>query len=159
MKLNLIDENEIIIYLNKYYILDINFKDKDELEDYFRCLFLNLKKNYNISFNGYYLISVYVDNFYGCVISLEKEDFEYYDSFTNQIDMRISVIDTFFLYEIDDPYNFKNFDNLEIYSYKNKFYLKNESNDFNTMSTIIEHSNIIYENTEDIVYKSTLITI
>ncbi|MBQ9181940.1 MAG: hypothetical protein IJ134_04840 [Bacilli bacterium] len=160
MKFNIVSDTQIIIFLNKNYVSDINFKDKDELEDYFRFLFLNLKKNYNINFSGYYIINVYLDKYYGSVIELEKEEFEYYDSFTNQVDMRISVIDSNFLYEIEDPYFLDNLDNFKIYTYKNKFYLQIEKDISNIqISNIVEHSNIVYSDTEDIIYKSELVTI
>ena len=162
MKINLIDDDNIIIYLSNNYTGKINFKDKDELQDYFRCLFLNLKKNYNISLEGYYDINVYVDKYYGSIIELHKEDFEYYDSIFNQVDMRISVIDASFLYEISDPFfiNKTNLENIKLYFLNNKFYVKiiNELN-YNIFYKLLEQSKIIYDNVDDIIYKSTLVTI
>ena len=68
------DEKEIIIYLNKYYIENLNFLDSYNLEKYMSKLFKNLKNIYNIKINGYYNIDIYIDKIYGAVIHMEKEE-------------------------------------------------------------------------------------
>ena len=48
MKILFFDENKLIIYLNNYYCIDLDLKSKDNLEKYFRALFLKINKNYDI---------------------------------------------------------------------------------------------------------------
>lgn len=155
MKIVNLDENCMTIFLNKFYLKELNFDVKQDLENYFKQLFLKLKRYYNIIISGYYNIDVYIDNNYGLVMNLTKEDIEYYDYFDNQIDMRISIKNCRFLYAIDDPLCLKWLNNSDIYVYKDKFYL-----DFNDeisdagMMCLLEFSEIIYDEQADVIRHS-----
>ena len=99
--MKIIQEGQIIkVFLND--IPKIDFKNMDELETYFRNLFLKLKKIFHITFTGLYNIDIYLDQYCGVVIELKKEDLEYIDYYDNEIDMRIISHDATFLYEIPD---------------------------------------------------------
>ena len=97
-------EDKIIIYIKKRTIKDINFDSVDELEDYFRELLLKLKNIYNVKINGFFNIRVYIDNLFGIVLEIEKENIDCYMDL-NQVEMRIIPIHTNFLYEISDLFN------------------------------------------------------
>lgn len=90
------------IYIKRELIDNINFKNKADLEKYLKNLFKILKSKYEITIEGLYDITVYIDKYYGVLFRLEKEDIEYYDYFKNQVDMRIVTVDTEFLYLVDD---------------------------------------------------------
>ena len=139
-----LSENDFIIYLSKERINNINFDKHEEIEKYFRKLFLLLKKIYNISINGYYDITLYNDKIYGIILKLEKDDFDF-DIFDNQVEMNIRVIDAHFLYEIDDYFFLDNLNDIDIYIYNHKFYLflKNKINDKNYLN-VLEFSKVIY---------------
>lgn len=80
----------------------VNFKNKEELEEYLKKIFKKLNKIYNTTVEGFYDINVYIDKYYGVIFHLEKEELEYYDYFKNQVDMRITIEEKEFLYEVDD---------------------------------------------------------
>ena len=126
MKVITNDESNIIIFLNKSLIENIDLEDRENLEEYFRKIFLKLKKMYDIIINGYFIIDVYIDNNYGMIMELNKEELEYFDYFDNQVDMRIIIHDDVkFLYEIEDILllDKKELKKYNVYYYKNKYYL------------------------------------
>ena len=67
MHIDIVDDLNMIIYLQNDKIKNIDFSDKSDLQDYFKDLFVNLKNNYNININGYYYINVHKDKYYGCI--------------------------------------------------------------------------------------------
>ena len=131
-----ITDNKIIVFLDKKF--DVT---KMNLEKYFKKLFNKIKINYGIDVSGYYNIDVYVDNYYGNIIEINKEDNEYYNFF-NQIDMRIKINKGIFLYEIDYEYlNNKIINNCILYKLNNRLYLQIKND---IVNNILEYSNIIY---------------
>ncbi len=139
MKINIIDENNFVIFLNKFLCKEINLDDQDNLEDNLRNIFTKLKERYKMDVNGYYNITVYQDNYYGAVFEIEKEEINYFDY---DIDMHLNIKKTPILYEIDDIFNFID---KKIYLYKNRYYLKleNDCNDFE-LGRITENSRLTY---------------
>lgn len=139
-------EDTYVIYIKKASV-DVAFEDKEQLEIYFKRLFKKLKNIYNLEITGYYNIKVYIDDYYGIVLEIKKEEFEYYDYLDNQVDMRISMINTNFLYEVDDII-LK--DKVNIYRRQDHLYLgiKTQLSD-KDMSYLTEFSRVIY-NTEKI---------
>ena len=77
MHIDIVDDLNMIIYLQNDRIKNIDFSDKSDLQDYFKDLFVNLKNNYNININGYYYINVYKDKYYGCILEMKKEELDY----------------------------------------------------------------------------------
>lgn len=113
--------DKYIVYLNNDLIKNINFKVKKEVEDCFRKVFIKIKKRLNKELNGFFNIQVYLNNKFGAIVSIEKEDIEYYEYLSNQIDMQIKIDDkTSILKEYDDVFNI----NSEYaYYYDNKYYV------------------------------------
>ena len=89
MKIEKISENSFNVYLNKFYLKNSDLETKTDLEEYFKSFFLTLKKYYHISMEGFYVIQVYQDSYYGMVLHIVKEDFEYFD--LEVVDMRIRL--------------------------------------------------------------------
>lgn len=142
-------ENILIIYLKKQLIDTIDFTKKNELEKYFKELFLKLKEYYNIKINGYYNINVYIDEFYGVVLELQKEELDYYEYFDNQVDMHILTEEVQFLYLIEDYFIINELNISKLYYYKDKYYiLPNINTDYNYL---LENSEVIYKNTKEII--------
>lgn len=142
-------ENILIIYLKKQLIDTIDFTKKNELEKYFKELFLKLKEYYNIKINGYYNINVYIDEFYGVVLELQKEELDYYDYFDNQVDMHILTEEVQFLYLIEDYFIINELNISKLYYYKDKYYiLPNINTDYNYL---LENSEVVYKNTKEII--------
>ncbi len=145
MSVHVINDNILDIYLKKEIIKDIDFKDKENLENYLKKIFRILKDKYDIKIEGYYEIDAYIDNNYGVILNLNREDFDYYDYFKNQVDMKISIIDNEFLYEVEDiPKSLLNKVNVIIEG--DKIYLKiNKELEDIEMMKLLESSKIIYD--------------
>lgn len=147
-----IDNDKLIIYINKCNLLDIDMHDKNDLELYFKSLFLKLNDNYGIKARGFYEINVYQDKYYGIILSLQKEEVDDYIYFNNGIDMCIKVNDqNSFLYEVDDYFflDDKLLKCIDILHYNDKIYIKiKEQLDEVDNTKLIEHTKeIVYNNT------------
>lgn len=145
MKLVFCDDSNLILFLNNMTIPKVDFEDREELEEYFRALFLKLKDVYQVVIQGYYNIDIYIDSFYGAVIEIEKEELDYFEYDDNQVDMRICIHQTSILYELEEyiPLNPKEYDMIW---YGNKWYakLKQKVNDI-YLGRLLEHSDIHYQ--------------
>lgn len=156
MKIKIIDENNFIVFLNKYSYKDIDFTSKRDLGIRLKDLFQKLNNYYDVKVYGYYNVSIFIDDNYGAILEMEKEDIDYMDYQDDQIDMRIIVINNTFLYLLDDILN-NNIDGT-IYKYREKFYLK-LNHDINSieMGRLLENSSIIYNKTNDIIKYGTML--
>ncbi|MFV0249648.1 MAG: hypothetical protein ACK5HP_01220 [Bacilli bacterium] len=143
MKIVRWSDDSTTLYINNLNLNQLDFLDKENLEEYFQKLFLKLKNKYNILLNGYYVIDVYKDKYYGIVIEINKDDLEYFD-YTDQVDMEISIHDSQFVFKIFDI--IKN-DKLKYYAYNNDIYaILTESIDSIKYGEILEFSELIYKN-------------
>jgi len=157
VKITIEDNSEIYIYLNKYLTLNCDFNNKEEIEKYLKTLFKKLNNYYQITISGYYIINMYIDKFYGTVLKIKKEDIGYYDYCDNHVDMRIIYHYVDFLYLIEDLEQFT-YNKLDIYVNKDNIYLKiNKELTEKEMGILIENSNIIFDNSDNIIRKSFLI--
>ena len=150
MKIDIIDDNELIIYLyNK--ISNVDFNDQICIENFLKKLFVKLKNYYNLKIEGYYDVNIYIDTNYGIALSLKKDEIEYYYYDNDQVDMRIKISNNKFLYLIDNYNIDKN--KYEVYKYLNSIYLlpkgRLESVD---IARLMEYSKIIF-NGEEILNK------
>lgn len=148
MKLERIDENTIIVFLNKIRIKEKILLSSTYLEQYFKNLFKILNKKYDLDISGYYNVTLYQDYIYGVIVIIKREFDNYFDYFDNQVDMKINVIkDSKFLYRIDDfsvlHSDLINF--CEIYLYNSKLYLKPKRTINQVLlGMLMENSKIIY---------------
>lgn len=137
------DDDLIILYLNRFYIESIDFSDKESLQKYLKKLLLKLQDNYSLEFNGYYNITLYVDKNYGVIIEVKKEELEYLDYFGNSLEINTKILEDSFLYEVNDiDFN----DDYLVYILNDHVYIKFKKNISNvSMGFIIENVNrIIY---------------
>lgn len=144
----IMNDDEIIVFLNKRYFVDLDFENEQSLEEQFKKIFQTLTKDYNVENSGYYNIDIYKDNNYGLILKIIKEESEYYNYFTNQIDMNINIHKDDFLYEIDYiSLDKKILNYVKTFKYKNKIYLKiiKDIDDI-TLGYIVEMSEILYGN-------------
>lgn len=152
MKLTLIDDN-IILNIRNERIKNIKFNDNEELREYFKKIFSKMKEKYKILINGFYYVKIYKDKYYGIIIELEKSDMEYYDYYIDEIDMHIEIVESIFLYQIDDIYITESLkEDNDIILYQNKLYLKINRNLNNIeIDKLIEISKIFYKNVDNIL--------
>lgn len=150
LKIDIIDDNELIIYLyNSIYRVD--YKDEKKLEEMLRNLFVKLRKYYDIKIEGYYDVFVYIDYIYGMVLDLRRQGLEYYDFFDNQVDMKIMINKNRFLYLVDD-YDI-DLNKYRVYKLMNNIYLlpKKVLSNYE-LGRLVENSKIIYDS-EEIINK------
>ena len=145
MSIKYLDSLNIVIYLKKEVLDNNNFKEKEEIEKYLKKLFKILKNKYEITIEGFYNINIYIDKYYGAVLHLEKEDLDYFDYFKNQVDMKITIINTSFLYKVDDiPYDILNKFNVIVKNNNIYLEIKEELSPLEKMK-LLENSKLIYD--------------
>ncbi len=155
MKLIFCDESNLILFLNNQSIISVDFEEREELEDYFREIFLKLKDYYQVTIQGYYVIDVYLDKHYGAIIEMEKEDLEYFEYDENQVDMRICIHKTPILYELEEyiPLDTNTYDMIW---YHDKWYVKLKQNISDIcLGRLLEYAQIHYEDSERILKTGT----
>ena len=158
MKL-IIDEN-IVFFLNKIYLDNIDLKDENIIEKKLIKLINKIQKQYNIDLNGYYNVYIYKDKNYGLIIEMEKEKLDYLDYFNNQIELNIEIIEDTFLYKTDNIFTIDKtlLEKLIIYINKDEIYLKIKENINDIeLGQIIENSQIIYGNKAKSIKKQSKI--
>lgn len=144
MSIKFIDNLILDIYIKRELINNIDFNSKDDLEKYLKKLFKILKNKYEVTIEGFYDITVYIDKFYGVIFHLEKEDIDYYDYFKNQVDMRLITKDTEFMYLVDDiPEYLINKVNVCVKGDNIYLKIKEKLNDLEMMK-LIENSKLVY---------------
>lgn len=148
MKVDIVDDN-IIVFLNKYLTKDLDYNDSKVLEIELKKIFDRLEYLYNIKIKGYYDIYIYIDNNYGIVMELVSDSIDYMD-YDEVIDMKIIVNNVKLLYKVDDIINIDI--PYKVYLYKNNLYLDIDSIDNIGLGNLLEHSNIIYKNVDEIRY-------
>ena len=131
------NDTMIIIFFNKK--ININLK---KIHIYLRKLFKQLKLYTLVNLSDINEIIIYNDQFYGNIIELKLDQFNY--SYFNQLDTKVKLINSNFLYQIDySLINSEIINNCDIYILQGKIYLKMKNNIINE---IIEKSNIVYGN-------------
>ena len=131
MSIKYIDDNILDIYIMKDKI-NIDLNNSKELEKYIRKILQDK------DINGFYYVIVYIDKYYGIVIHLEKDKLDYFNYYKDELDMKISVKNSVFLYQIDN-FNYKG----KIHIINNNMYLEIES-DEDLMYIMENCNNILY---------------
>lgn len=156
MKIIKKDDNKFDFYLPREIMKKIDFDNKNTLENYFQDFFLRLKDVYKFDVYGFYEINIYIDNLYGSVISIKKEEIDYYDYFNSNIDMRISKPQkTSFLYKVNDLCFIpkKILKKMRVYYYANNYYLNLNNVSNREVIKILEFSEIIYDEEKEKIIK------
>ena len=154
MNLKVIDENNFIIFIiNKRVIPEL---EEDNISVYLKKILLKIKSTLKLDVYGYYDVYIYFDEHYGMIIKLIREEVEYLNYYSKQIEMKIIVTDNQFFYELEDINDIgkKILDKCNVYLYNNQIYLELKSSiNFVLLGNLIENSKIVYENT-DIIKKN-----
>lgn len=156
-------KDNIIVFLNKTYIQNIDLTDKSSVEKYLGKLILQIKRKYDIELYGYYNITLYVDMNYGIIINIKKEELEYLDYFNNELEMNIEVIEDSFLYQIEDIFSLDKYilNKFEIYKNKEKLFLKAKENISDIeLGLILENAKMMYgKKAKEIILKSQIVKV
>lgn len=149
MKLDIFNMNNIVFYLSNEYLDKIKFKIDTEVEKEFKKLFIRLKNIYCLDLKGYYEVNIYINDNYGIIIEMEKDDDEYIKIFGDTLDMKITFnFDCEIFYKIDNI-DFIEIDKYNLYYDNNNLYitLKNKSTlNKKEYLILLENSKLIYGN-------------
>lgn len=138
MKVEFINSDKYIIYLNKLYYTF----SKSTIESCLSKILKKLKKLYNIEVYSTFNIECYINSNYGVIIVIERE-YNPFSMYSKKTDLNIKFYDnSLFLYEIDDYFLKNNINNCSVYIYNNKIYFDIKDND---VTCVIEYvKNIIF---------------
>ena len=146
--MKLVVDNNITIYLGKFHFKAININDTNNIEKQLKKILNTLKKTYNLELNGYYETVLYLDENYGLIIKMQKDDLDYLDYFVTALEINSKVKKTSFLYKVEDILNLnKNIlKKFIIYKYKKNIYLSaKEKLTTAEMGIILENSKVIFD--------------
>lgn len=124
----------------------INIYDQLEVQNLTKEIIKKINKKNKI--RGLILLEIYEDINYGTIVDLKRNtSYE-----TNEVEVKITIhTDTQFLYKID-YFDINKTSENKIYYYKNNFYLElNNKLDKKKYLGLLEKSEIIYENTYEII--------
>lgn len=151
--------DSIYLYIHREQMESIGVDNLEQLEDYFRKIFGQLKSYYHITIAGFYDIDIYIDKFYGSVIEMKKEPIDYYDMYENEVDMKITIHNTEFLYKLEDSFSIEKFllKKMKYKLFRNTLYGKLEE-DISTIefAKLLENSEIVYHTEEILNYGKEL---
>lgn len=162
MKVEKLDDDKLIVFLNNIYLKKNNFILKNNIEKYFKDLFLKLNEFYDIKINGFYDIKIYQDKLFGIILELKKEDIDFYGYYDDHIDMKIKIMNKEkFVFKLD-KFNIIDssiFRYCKLYILKNNLYIvpKKTISDI-LLGFLLENSTIIYgEEAYKIINRARLI--
>ncbi len=148
MKVEKLDDDKLIVFLNNIYLKKNNFTLKNNVEKYFKNLFLKLSEVYDIKIKGFYDITIYQDNLFGVILEINKEDIDFYGYYDDHIDMKIKIMKKEkFVFKLD---RFSMIDSsvlnyCKLYGFKKDLYIvpKKTISDL-SLALLLENSKIIY---------------
>lgn len=129
-------------YDDKIVVYIIENKKKSNIENLLFIIFDELVNKYDICLSDSYDITIYFNNNYGIVSEIKevKDNLK----FNNKVNIYLKVVkDKLFLYEVDDPLDYKEDD---VYYYDSKFYISPKNKNIK----LFEYAKVIYD---DFVYK------
>jgi hypothetical protein len=148
------EENTFLVYLNKYFIGDIDI-NKETIQKYLKTVFIHLKDNYNMNIYGYFNINCYINNNYGMILEIKEESIGF-PFYSKKTDMKLTFYnDSKFLYNIDNYFikDILDSNDYTLYAKDNEYYLDINNLDEKTNAYIMENTKrIIYgDEVEEII--------
>lgn len=132
--------DDIVIFLNKLYIKSLDLKDKCKLE----ILIKKVINQFNIDLNGFIDVKIYSDNNFG-IICVVNSCGDYFDYFSDDLNMNIEIINDTFLYKVNDIYSINDFiTDFVVFKFKEGFYLKCLNINDYKLGVVLENADIIY---------------
>lgn len=148
MKISVINENEYIVYLNKYY-----YKyDKEKISNLMKNILAKLKKHYGIEVYSLFNVDCYINEYYGIILKIKRE-YDPFSLYTKKTDVDIVFYDNSrFLYKIKDYFLKDKLSKSEIYIFNNNYYLELLCDEYYKIEEF--YDDIIYKNIKNIVKNS-----
>lgn len=138
MSVELVNDDDLDIYVNPYNFNDIICYDKDTILSYIKEFILKINNRYKLNLSGFYKIKAYFSSKVGLFLNVIKIDD---NEFNNEADFRIILFQNEkFLFETDDYDVIKDTPNKKYY--KNKFYV--DIDDIYNVNNLIDMGKIVY---------------
>ncbi len=138
MRVEMINDEDIDIYINPYNFNDISCYDKDTILNCIKEFLLKINHRYKLNLSGFYKIKAYFNIKIGLFLNVIKIDD---NEFSNEADFRIILFQNEkFLFETEEYDFIKNTPNIRYYN--NKFYVDIEQID--NINKLIDMGRIIY---------------
>ena len=123
---------KISVFIYKNIDVDIN--------DYVKKLVLKLKKKYKLDIFGFYTVNVYLNNKFGAIIDIVKE--EDIDFFVDLLDLKVNVFKDSPIYLKFDDYFILSRD--DVCFYNNNYYILIDKLTYNEFIKVSEFCDFIY---------------
>lgn len=152
----IIKEIDNITYQINLLNSKIDIYNKDSLERITKKIFKKITNKKKL--NPLLILDIYENNMYGTIITLKH--YKSILNIDNEYEVKIHIhTNPIFLYKID-YFTINNHSNISIYYYKNNYYLKPKKNiNKKEYLKLLEASEIIYDNYEEIINKGIKINI
>lgn len=138
MKIEIVNDEDIDIFINAYQFNGINLKDKETLLNEIKDILIKIDTRYKLNLNGFYKIKVYPNQKIGVFLNIIKIDD---NEFNQEADFRIIIYQNEpFLFETEEYEILPK--NINKRYYKDKFYIDVE--DIEDIIPIIDMGNIVY---------------
>ncbi len=143
MKLEELEENKYLIFLNNLLIDDFDILDEKSIRTFLKKLFVKIMKIYKITLAGYYQVDIYYDEKIGMFIELVQLDD--YGNLSSSIDLKISIdIKDFYLQFKDLEF----IDNYNLYINDDNIYIKTSNLNSYDILKLIEYAKVIYRDVD-----------
>ena len=138
MKVEIINDEDLDIYINPYNFNDINCYDRENIMSYIKEILPSINNRYKLNLNGFYKIKSYFNDKVGLFLNVIKIDD---NDFNNEADFRIILFQNEkFLFETEDYDLIKEYKSKRYY--KNKFYV--DIDDIENINRLVDMGGIIY---------------
>lgn len=125
MKVEMLNEEDMDVFINKFYFNQSYIRDKDDLLVTIRDIIQKMDVRYHLNLKGFYKIKAYINQKIGAFLNIIKIDD---NEFTNEVDFRIIIFrNERFLLETEE-YDVVSENVPKIY-YHDKFYIDIEDLD------------------------------
>lgn len=141
MKLEEVDLNKYIIFLNYNLICSFNSENEDSIRDFLKKLFVKLMKIYKIKLGGYYQVDIYLDCKIGMFIELEQLDD--YSNLSKSVDLKITIDKKSFYLKFKDLEMLDKYK--KIYIKDDGVYIKSDEIKNSDILKLIEFGKVIYK--------------
>lgn len=130
-----------VLFLSSGYIGSIDYDSKEEIGLYLKKIILLLKDSYDVVFNGFYYVNIYINEKLGMFI--EIDNIEGYDSLDLDVDLKITVhYDSDFYFKTDNYDFINNYRRVKFSG--NNYYINVDDIDTNDIIKIVEFGEFIY---------------
>lgn len=138
MRIEIVNDEDIDIFINTYQFNGMNLNDKETLLNEIKDILIKIDSRYRLNLNGFYKIKVYPNPKIGVFLNIIKIDD---NEFSQDADFRIIIYQNEpFLFETEEYEILPK--NIRKRYYKEKFYI--DLDDIEDIISIIDMGNIVY---------------